>query len=82
MIAVVILLRVLARMSPWREQVNDRERAQPPSIKITVLLFLVNQKYMTLSGVSVSWDSAKKLRQSNLTRSRSCPGIKGLFNWD
>ena len=54
-VAVVILPRVLARMSQWRKQVIKCQKVHhfaiwiglnPPSIKITVLLtFLVNQQY-------------------------------------
>ena len=50
-IAIVILLRVLARMPWWREQVINfflRERAKPPPIEITALTFQV--KNSTISG--------------------------------
>ena len=62
MVAVVILLRVLARVSYWWEHVIiimlevlafcNLERAQPPSIMITVLTFLVKKSTAKNSGVS------------------------------
>ena len=39
----------------------NRERAQPPSITITVLTFLVKKSTMKNSGVSIFWQYAKKL---------------------
>ena len=39
----------------------NRERAQPPSITITVLTFLVKKSTMKNSGVSIFWEYAKKL---------------------
>ena len=54
MVAVVILLQVSPRGSKWREAgyqmlevlaFCNLERAQPPSITITVVTFLVKKKY-------------------------------------
>ena len=48
-VAVVILLRVLAVVASYQMlevlAFCNRERAQPPSISITVLTFLVKKKY-------------------------------------
>ena len=62
MTAVVILLRVLARMFEVAEtsyqmlevlSFCDQERVQPPSLKLTVLTFLVKKGKMKLSGESI-----------------------------
>ena len=62
MVAFVTLLRVLARMSKLAEtsyqmlevlSFCDRERVQLPSLKVTVLTFLVKNGKMKLSGESV-----------------------------
>ena len=43
----------------------DQERVQPPSLKVTVLTFLVKNGKMKLSGESIFLENAKKLK-SNL----------------
>ena len=43
----------------------NRERAQPPSITITVLTFLVKKGTMKNSGVSI-FDNTRKIFKSNL----------------
>ena len=53
----------------------NRERAQPPSITITVLTFLVKKSTMKNSGVSIFWEYAKKLWIKSRTRSRPRPRI-------
>ena len=62
MTAVVTLLRVLARMFEVAEtsyqmlevlSFCDQERVQPPSLKLTVLTFLVKKGKMKLSGESI-----------------------------
>ena len=49
----------------------NRERAQPPSITITVLTFLVGKNSMKNSGVSIICEYAKKLSIKSRTCSRS-----------
>ena len=64
LVAVVSLLRVLARMSQQRKQVvkcqkfynfslSDQERASPPSAEISLLTFVVKKGTVKLSGVSI-----------------------------
>ena len=43
-----------------------QERVQPPSLKVTVLTFLVKNGKMKLSGESIFLEYAKKLKESNL----------------
>ena len=64
-VAVVSLPRVLASMSWWRKQVikfdqmlqifsfSDLERAQPPSMEISVLTLVVKNSTKKISGVSI-----------------------------
>ena len=61
MVAVLILLRVLAVVVGTSYQMLEVlafcnwERAQPPSISITVLTFLVKKSSMKNSGVSINF---------------------------
>ena len=61
MVAVVILLRVLAVVVGTSYQMLEVlafcnwERAQPPSISITVLTFLVKKSSMKNFGVSINF---------------------------
>ena len=48
----------------------DRERAQPPSLKVTVLTFLVKNGKLKLSGESIFSEYAKV---KSRTHSRSRP---------
>ena len=47
--AIVILLRVLAKMRKCHLLSSDRERASPPSTEISVLTFVVKKSTMKLS---------------------------------
>ena len=67
MVAVVTLLRVLARWKQVMDQLSnvrsfsffDQERVQPPSLKVTVLTFLVKHGKMKLSG-SLYFENTRK----------------------
>ena len=70
MVAMVILLRVFAKMSWWRKQVFVILRPGEglrPSIKITVVTFLVKKSIMKLFGVPIFLEySTQKNLKSNL----------------
>ena len=51
----------------------DRERVQPPSLKVTVLTFLVKNGKMKLSGESIFSECAKKVEVKSRTCGRPRP---------
>ena len=59
----------------------DRERAYPPLTKITMILFLGNQKYMKLSGVSGFWESAKKVSVKSDSQSFLSSNQRSVQSW-
>ena len=72
--------------SCWRKQDNqvlevlpfcNRESAEPPSLKITVLTFLVKNGQLKLSGKSIFWEYVKKrLSQISYSWSSSSSNLK------
>ena len=53
----------------------NKGRVQAPSLKVTVLTFLVKNGKMKLSGESIFWEYAKTREGKSRTRSRSRRGI-------
>ena len=88
-VAVVTLLRVLARMSNWRKQdiwkfyhlAIGRGR-KPPSLKITVLTFPVKNGKMKLSGESILRIREKNFKSNLILVVVLVLESKGLYCWN
>ena len=53
----------------------DQERVEPPSLKVTVLTFLVKNGKIKLFSESIFSDDAKKREVKSRARTRPRPGI-------